>query len=122
MIKNFSRLLLLIFCIVVMASTMIGCNSEKKPSESVLTDTSEDTSLIDSSENSESNEDTGSTDSNESTESTGNTNSTKYTGRYTLVNKDSDEITQRVYDYVCDNYGVNMLTCQQESTWMGTPA
>ncbi len=26
-----------------------------------------------------------------------------------------------VYKYICDNYGKTMLSCQQESTWMGSP-
>ena len=31
------------------------------------------------------------------------------------------EKTQRVYDYICENFGKKMLSCQQESTWMGSP-
>lgn len=42
-------------------------------------------------------------------------------GRHTLSNKNADEITQRVYNYLCDNFGKRMLSGQQESTWMGTP-
>ncbi|MCM1275657.1 MAG: glycoside hydrolase family 26 protein [Lachnospiraceae bacterium] len=26
-----------------------------------------------------------------------------------------------MYDYICENFGTYMLSCQQESTWMGTP-
>ena len=34
---------------------------------------------------------------------------------------DAAEKTKRVYSYICDNFGKYMLTCQQESTWMGSP-
>ena len=44
-----------------------------------------------------------------------------YTAKYALSNENSDEITQRVYDLICDNYGTYMFSCQQESTWMGSP-
>ena len=48
--------------------------------------------------------------------------STKHkTSEHKLSNPDADEITQQVYDYICDNYGKVMLSCQQESTWMGSP-
>lgn len=38
-----------------------------------------------------------------------------------LSNPDADAVTQKVYDYLCDNFGKTMLSCQQESTWMGSP-
>ena len=48
--------------------------------------------------------------------------STKHkTSEHKLSNPDADEITQQVYDYICDNYGKVMLSCQQESTWMDSP-
>ena len=31
------------------------------------------------------------------------------------------EKTQKVYDYICEGFGKQMLSCQQESTWMGSP-
>ena len=31
------------------------------------------------------------------------------------------EKTQKVYDYICGIFGKQMLSCQQESTWMGSP-
>ena len=33
----------------------------------------------------------------------------------------NSENRQKVYDYICDNFGKYMLSCQQESTWMGSP-
>lgn len=43
------------------------------------------------------------------------------TSKYKLSNPNADETTQRVYDYLCENFGKNMLSSQQESTWMGSP-
>ena len=43
------------------------------------------------------------------------------TSKYKLSNPNADETTQRVYDYICENFGKNMLSSQQESTWMGSP-
>ncbi|MBO6162846.1 MAG: hypothetical protein J6O53_06290, partial [Eubacterium sp.] len=42
-------------------------------------------------------------------------------GEYTLSNTAASEKTQKIYRYICENYGTNMLSCQQESTWMGSP-
>lgn len=38
-----------------------------------------------------------------------------------LSNPNADEITAKVYDYICENFGNKILSCQQESTWMGSP-
>lgn len=38
-----------------------------------------------------------------------------------LSNPNADKTTQKVYEYICENFGSRMLSCQQESTWMGTP-
>ena len=45
----------------------------------------------------------------------------EYVAKYTLSNENADEITQRVYDLICDNFGTYMFSCQQESTWMDSP-
>lgn len=37
-----------------------------------------------------------------------------------LSNVNADEKTQKVYEYLCDNFGEKMLSAQQESTWMGS--
>lgn len=39
----------------------------------------------------------------------------------TLSNPNADETTKKVYEYICDNFCKGMLSCQQESTWMGSP-
>lgn len=44
-----------------------------------------------------------------------------YQGKYELSNKYADDNAEKVYDYICENFGTNMLSCQQESTWMITP-
>lgn len=44
-----------------------------------------------------------------------------YESRYPLVNENADEITRKVYDYICDNYGLYIISGQQESTWMSSP-
>ena len=41
-----------------------------------------------------------------------------YESKHTLSNPDADEITSRVYDYICDSFGNTILAGQQESTWM----
>lgn len=37
-----------------------------------------------------------------------------------LSNPNADEVTQKVYDYLCENFGEYIIACQQESTWMGS--
>ena len=41
--------------------------------------------------------------------------------RYPLSNPNADENARKLYDYINDIYGSSMLTCQMESTWMGSP-
>lgn len=38
-----------------------------------------------------------------------------------LSNPNADAVTAKVYNYICDNFGKQIMTCQQESTWMGSP-
>jgi len=40
--------------------------------------------------------------------------------QYTLSNPNANETTQTVYQYLCSLHGVNTLSAQQESTWMGS--
>ena len=42
-------------------------------------------------------------------------------GKYKLSNAAASAKTVEIFDYICDNFGTNILTCQQESTWMGSP-
>jgi mannan endo-1,4-beta-mannosidase len=44
-----------------------------------------------------------------------------YEAKYALSNPDADAVTSKVYDYICENFGTTILSCQQESTWMGSP-
>lgn len=41
--------------------------------------------------------------------------------KYALSNPDSDNRTRRIFKYICDNFGTNIIAAQQESIWMGTP-
>ena len=45
----------------------------------------------------------------------------EYEAKNQLSNPNADVNTQKLYDYICDNFGKTMLTCQQESTWMDSP-
>lgn len=44
-----------------------------------------------------------------------------YEEQFKLSNPNADVTTQKVYDYLCSLSGVNCLSAQMESTWMGTP-
>lgn len=45
--------------------------------------------------------------------------SNKYEHR--LSNQKASESALKTYNYIYDSFGSSMLTCQQESTWMGSP-
>lgn len=49
------------------------------------------------------------------------TEKSAYESKHMLSNPDADENARKVYDYICENFGTYMLSCQQESTWMSTP-
>ena len=36
-------------------------------------------------------------------------------------NVTAHEKKEKIYSYICDSFGKTMLSCQQESTWMGSP-
>ncbi len=44
-----------------------------------------------------------------------------YESKYALSNPDADVNARKLYDYINDVYGTAIITCQQESTWMGSP-
>lgn len=54
-------------------------------------------------------------------ENVNNNGSGGYQAKHQLSNPNASDKTKKVYDYICDSFGSNMLTAQQESTWMGTP-
>lgn len=45
----------------------------------------------------------------------------EFEAKFQLSNPNADVKTQKIYEYICENFGINILTCQQESTWMGSP-
>ncbi|MBR1423292.1 MAG: hypothetical protein IJ571_07630 [Ruminococcus sp.] len=49
------------------------------------------------------------------------TQSSSYAGRYQLSDPDANDSTKKTYDFICDNFERYIITCQQESTWMGSP-
>lgn len=40
---------------------------------------------------------------------------------YSISNPKADAKTKKIYSYLCENFGKQMFSCQQESTWMGSP-
>ncbi len=40
---------------------------------------------------------------------------------YKLSNPKADEAAKEVYAYLCESFGDKIISCQQESTWMGSP-
>ena len=40
---------------------------------------------------------------------------------FTLSNPAATQKTKAVYGFLCENYGRKIISCQQESTWMGSP-
>lgn len=45
----------------------------------------------------------------------------EYEAKYQLCNPNADANAKKVYDYICENFGKNILTSQQESTWLTSP-
>ena len=41
--------------------------------------------------------------------------------KYALSNPNADVNARKLYDYINEVYGTAIITCQQESTWMGSP-
>ncbi len=41
--------------------------------------------------------------------------------KYKLSNPNAGAEALRTYNYICETFGTAMLSCQQESTWMGSP-
>lgn len=101
--------LILFFCaIAVAAATLSGCSkndpsSDNSPDSSVMTNSSDSSAV--SSSDTENAVDQGEV----------------YESRYQLSNPNADANARKLYDYINDNYGKAMITCQQESTWMDSP-
>ena len=93
-------------CVAMTIASMAGCASDNKNNSSTASNTS---STAESSEISDIGETSDPTDP------------PAYTPKYSLSNPKADVNAQKVYDYLCDSFGKTMLSCQQESTWMGSP-
>lgn len=81
----------------VAASALCGCTSEKVPAETTAEITAELTA-----------------------ETTAMTEAS-YQSKHALSNPNADDAAKKVYDYICDSFGTSMISCQQESTWKGSP-
>ena len=46
---------------------------------------------------------------------------TQVSCRYRMSNPNAMDDTVRIYNYICENFGKRMISCQMESTWMGSP-
>ena len=88
---------------------------------SETTDSSEETTAATTTAETTAETTTAATTTAETTTTTAATTVPVSTASYPLSNPNADEITQKVYNYICENYGKTMLSCQQESTWMGSP-
>ena len=65
--------------------------------------------------------DGGTAETNEASETTEATTVSSYVSKYQLSNPNADEVTRKVYDYICENFGEKIISAQQESTWKGSP-
>ena len=57
----------------------------------------------------------------EASETTEAATVSSYVSKYRLSNPNADEVTRKVYDYICENFGEKIISAQQESTWKGSP-
>lgn len=108
------KILALILAAVMAGSIVTGCFGQKTSvtePESTTTISGEDESIG------------GGTTSGNTEENTtpDYTQSDRVVEKGMLSNPNADKKTQKIYEYIWDNYGTNIITCQQESTWKGTP-
>lgn len=45
----------------------------------------------------------------------------KNKSKFSLSNKNANEKTRKIYQYICESYGNKIISGQQESTWIDTP-
>ena len=101
-------------CIIWIIAGLSACEKDIPPVK--LT---ESTGITESSEISKSAEISKSTETKDSTEIKDSTE--KKDGDFRLSNPNANEEAKKTYSYLCENFGKVMLSCQQESTWMGSP-
>ena len=90
------KILSLLCAAAMTASIFTGCNKDTSSSPDVQTDVQNE-------------------------ESTPEASVISFETHHPLSNPNADEVTQRVYDYICENFEEYILSCQQESTWMDSP-
>lgn len=94
-----NRLIAIFCCACVLSSGLTACGKSSDTKSSGSSETANSASSVSDSQ----------------TEKKG------YEAKYPLSNKNADEVTSKVYDYICENFGTKMLSAQQESTWVATP-
>lgn len=103
--RKISKAVSLSLSLLIFAQLLTGCsNNQSDPSQTNAN--TEQTSAVSSQE-------TGSTQGDLSFE--------PILKDYRLSNPNADENTVKLYNYLCECYGNVMISCQQESTWMGSP-
>jgi len=111
------RLLALVSCVTIITFNLSGCKTKNTVSEKTTSEDTVSENAVSGNMVSENNV----PDSTDDTQPSETTELNDYIGKHPLSNKNADKITQRVYDYICDNFGKKIMSAQQESTWMGTP-
>lgn len=91
----------------ISAALLTGCSGSVSNSTTENSTANSD-SLSANSENSSANNESGVVSDN-------------YESHFALSNPNADINTRKLYDYINDVYGKKIITCQQESTWMGSP-
>ena len=105
---------------VMLISAVSGCAAKDK-NETSDTETSSAEGMSEAHEISETSEPTSASEASKPTETSRPADSPAYDLKRTLSNPNADANARKVYNYLCDCFGTYMLSCQQESTWMGSP-
>lgn len=103
-----------VICAAALILNLTGC-AQETPSEP-QTDTAPATEQQGNTTDSESSKETTADNNEEQT-----TAKSEEPSAYTLSNPNANEKTKNIYKFICDNYGEYIISCQQESTWMGSP-
>lgn len=108
-----------LICTITLAAMLCACGAEKTgenaDSTPSVTASAEDGKNDDGSDS----ETGGSPTSAPSADDNGD--GSDYAAKYELSNSNADAAAKKTYDYLCDTFGTCILSCQQESTWMGSP-
>jgi hypothetical protein len=107
------RLLALVSCITIITFNLSGCKTKNTVSEKTTSEDTVSENAVSGNTVSENNV----PDSTDDTQPSETTELNDYIGKHPLSNKNADKITQRVYDYICDNFGKKL--CQPNRSQPG---